>query len=220
MKLYLASSFRGRGVAKMIMDDIERGSAKPAGEIRVAYITTAGNLHPRDRREWIDEGREIMKKRGWQVFDYDIEGETQEEVARELAEQDVVFVQGGNNYYLLQKMQECHFDEVVKKVLAKGVPYVGESAGSIVCGKDLTMQRYMSGDSWEKAPELTNFQGMGLVNFLVKPHWNRQDAKREKFARFLHECPEEFFSIDQPIICLNDNQLVYVEDDKFQIWEG
>ena len=51
MKLYLASSFRGRGVAKMIMDDIERGLAKPAGEIRVAYITTAGNLHPRDRRE-------------------------------------------------------------------------------------------------------------------------------------------------------------------------
>lgn len=220
MNLYLTSSFRGKGVAKMIMDDIERKLGKKAEEIRISYITTAGNLHPSDKREWIDEGREILRKRGWQVFDYDIAGKTQAEVEQELSERDVVFVQGGNNFFLLKKMQECGFKEIIGEFLAKGMLYIGESAGSIVCARDLKMQKYMSGDSLEKVPELEDFRGLGLVNFLVKPHWNRTDAKREKFSRFLYENPDEFFGVDQPIICLNDNQLVYVEDDKFQIWEG
>ena len=43
--LYLASSFRGQGVAKMIMDDIEKQLGKTAAEIKLSYITTAGNLH-------------------------------------------------------------------------------------------------------------------------------------------------------------------------------
>lgn len=58
------------------------------------------------------------------------------------------------------------------------------------------------------------------MNFLIKPHWNREGVKREKFSRFLRENPEAFYSIEQPIICLNDNQLVRVEGDKFRIWEG
>lgn len=31
---------------------------------------------------------------------------------------------------------------------------------------------------------------------------------------------ESIFEIEQPIIFLNDNQLVRVEGDKFRIWEG
>ncbi len=94
--LYLASSFRGVGVADMIMSDIEKLLGKPASEIRLSYITTAGNLHPADKREWIDDGRKILQKRGWQVFDYDIADKTESEVTAELADKDVIFVQGGH----------------------------------------------------------------------------------------------------------------------------
>ena len=78
----------------------------------------------------------------------------------------------------------------------------------------------MSADALKQVPEIADFNGLGLVNFLVRPHWNRADQKREKHLKFLKEHPEEFFSITQPIICLNDNQLVCVEGDEFQIWEG
>ncbi len=219
-RLYLLSSFRGKGVAEMVMGDIERLLGKEAGEIKISYIITAGNLHPANDRRWINEGREILKRRGWQVFDYDIAEKTETEVRRELADKDVVFVQGGNNFYLLEWMHKCNFEKVIREKLAAGVPYIGESAGSIVCSDDITAQKYMSGDALEQVSEMTDFRGLGLVNFLVKPHWNRADQKREKYIKFLREYPEEFFSITQSIICLNDNQLVYVEGERFQIWEG
>lgn len=217
--LYLASSFRGAGVAQLIMDDIENLLGKKATEIRLAYITTAGNLHPSDKQEWIDEGRKILQERGWQVFDYDIAGKTESEVATELTNRDAIFVQGGNNFYLLEQMHNCNFDKIVKNILAKGVPYIGESAGAIVCSNNIRNQQYMSGDSI-RAKEMTDFCGLGLVDFLIKPHWNREGIKREKFSRFLQENSEEFYSISQPIICLNDNQLIRVEGDSFQIWQG
>lgn len=82
------------------------------------------------------------------------------------------------------------------------------------------IERKLGKDAFELVSDLDNFRGLGLVNFLFKPHWNRDGAKREKFSKFIKENPEEFYSIKQPIICLNDNQLVYVDDDKFQIWEA
>lgn len=216
-RLYLASSFRGQGVAKMIMDDIEWQSGKEAQAVKALYVTTAGNLHPADKRSWIDEGREILQKRGWQVFDYDIVDKTKQEVAEVFADKDVVFVQGGNNFYLLDMMHKCEFRENIRKFLARSGFYIGESAGAIVCAQNLAEQRSMSGDV---TLELDNYDGLGLVNFLFKPHWNRQGEKREKFFRPIRENAEEFYSIEQPIICLNDSQVVYVEGDTYQIWEG
>lgn len=219
-RLYLLSSFRGKGVAELVMDDIEQKIGKSGERVRVLYITTAGNLHPKDRRDWIDEGREILEKRGWKVVDYDIAGKTSEQVLEAVNDVEVVFVQGGNNFYLLKQMQECGFEVLIKDALERGKVYIGESAGSIVCAKDIAAQRYMSADALGEVPGMKDFRGLGLVNFLVKPHWNREGVKREKFKKFLRENPEEFFSITQPIICLNDNQLVYVEGENFQIWEG
>ncbi len=217
--LYLASSFREPGVAKLIMDDIETLLGKSITEIQLSYITTAGNLHSSDKKGRIDDGRKIFQERGWQVFDYDIAGKTEAEVVAELNNKDVVFVQGGNNFYLLEQIQNCNFGKIIRNLLAKGVLYIGESAGAIVCSKNIRDQQYMSGDLM-LAESMKDFTGLGLVNFLIKPHWNRYGEKREKFSRFLRETPNEFYSISQPIICLNDNQLIRVEGASFQIWHA
>ncbi len=217
--LYLTSSFRGEGVAKMVMDSIENLLGKNGNEIKISYITTAGNLHPKDQREWIDEGREILKARGWQVFDYDIEGKTEAEVEAELADKDVIFVQGGQCIYMLEQMQKCNFGDIARRAIARGVPYIGESTGSIVTGNNISAYKFWAQDRRENPPELESYQGMGLVNFLLRPHWNHPE-KREKYLKMTRENLDELYSIAQPIIVLNDNQLVYVEGDKFQIWEG
>ncbi len=217
--LYLASSFRGKGVAEMIMEDIEHLLGKKPSEIRISYIITAGNLHPSDKRDWIIEGRELLGRRGWQVFDYDIEGKTEGEVEQELSDKDVVFVQGGQCMYMLEQMQKCNFGDVIKRVLERGVPYIGESTGAIVTGGDISAYRYWAKDRRENPPELKKYRGMGLVNFLIRPHWGRME-KREKYLKMTKENLESIFEIEQPIIFLNDNQLVRVEGDKFQIWEG
>lgn len=173
-QLYLMSSFRGKGVAEMVTRDVESKLGKDAKEVKVLYITTAGNLHPENKRDWIDEGRELLRRRGWEVKDYDIAGKTGAEVKAEIRKVDVVFVQGGNNFYLLKAMQECGFEEIIKEALGRGIIHMGESAGAIVCSRDITAQKVMSGDALELVPELKDFRGLGLVNFLIRPHWNRE----------------------------------------------
>lgn len=218
MNLYLASSFRGSGVADLILNDIAKKLKKPTSEIMISYITTAGNLHPVDQRTWIDEGREILQAHGCMVFDYDIEGKTEEQVGAELRDKDVIFVQGGNTFYLLVEMQKCNFEYVLKQLLDKGKFYIGESAGSIVAANDIRA----SGDLTTDKPlssELKDYHGLGLVNFLIRPHWNNA-RKKEVYLEVLREKLDKAYDIRQPLIFLNDNQLVYVESDKFQIWEG
>lgn len=218
-QLYLMSSFRGRGVAEMVMSDIERKLEKNADEIKILYITTAGNLHAPEKRDWINEGREILLSRGWQVFDYDIAGKTEEEVADALRDKDVVFVQGGQCIYMLEQLRKCNFSSIVRETLSRGCIYMGESTGSIVAGRDIYPYRFLSKDKRENPPELEDYNGLGLVNFLVRPHWNNQ-TKRQSYLENIGNNMEKFFSIAQPMIFLNDNQLVYVDGDKFQIWEG
>lgn len=217
-RLYLASSFRGEGVAEKVMNDIETKLQKSAPDMKVLYITTAGNLHAPEERDWIDEGRELLKRRGWQVTDYDIADKTEAEVEQALAGQDVVFVQGGQCIYMLEQVQKCNFAAVVKRALDRGMVYIGESTGSIITGQDISPYRFLSRDRRVQPPVLENYQGLGLVNFLLFPHWNCK-RRYEKFVRIYREFPEEFFQIDQPMIFLNDNQLVYVEDEKLQIWK-
>lgn len=217
--LYLTSSFRGRGIAEMVVGDIEKKSGKAAAQIKVLYITTAGNLHPVDQRGWIDEGREILRRRGWQVIDYDIAGKIEAEVETAFEGQDVVFVQGGQCMYMLEQMQKCNFGEIVRRALERDAFYIGESTGSIITGQDISAYRFWAQDRREDPPVLQSYQGMGLVNFLLRPHWNHPE-KREKYLKMTRENLERIYNIAQPIICLNDNQLVYVEGEEFQIWEG
>lgn len=217
--LYLTSSFRGRGIAEMVVGDIEKKSGKAAAQIKVLYITTAGNLHPVDQRGWIDEGREILRRRGWQVMDYDIAGKIEAEVETAFEGQDVVFVQGGQCMYMLEQMQKCNFGEIVRRALERDAFYIGESTGSIITGQDISAYRFWAQDRREDPPVLQSYQGMGLVNFLLRPHWNHPE-KREKYLKMTRENLERIYNIAQPIICLNDNQLVYVEGEEFQIWEG
>ncbi len=220
MSLYLTSSFMGGGVADLVLESIERELGKPADEINVLYIVTAGNLHPEDERVWIVEGRQILQGYGCQVFDYDIEGKTEQEVEVAVQGMDVIFVQGGQCIYMLEQAQRCNLADVVKRALERGVSYIGESTGSIIAGRDISAYRFWAKDRRENPPLLNSYEGMGLVNFLIRPHWNHPE-KREKYLEMTRENLEELYSIAQPIIVLNDNQLVYVDNDgKFQIWEG
>jgi len=217
--LYLTSSFRYPGISDLVMNDVESLLNKKSTEIKVAYITTAGNLHPADQRDWIDDGRKILQARGWQVRDIDIANKTRVEVEREIGKPDVIFVQGGQCIYMLEQAQKCHFDEIVRSLLDQGTIYIGESTGSIITGRNIEPYRFLAKDRRPNPPILANYRGMGLVNFLIRPHWN-SPSKKEKYLTMFAENMDKIYNIDQPMIFLNDNQLVRVKGDNFQIWEA
>lgn len=100
--------------------------------------------------------------------------------ARELLDFDLIYMNGGNTYYLLDWIKRSNFDEIVKEFLQKGGLYIGVSAGSIVAGPSIEVLNFTGGD--ENAAGLTDFSGLGLIDKAIAPHYiKEEEAAIEKY---------------------------------------
>ena len=90
------------------------------------------------------------------------------ELKQALLGNDFIWVAGGSAFYLRYLMKKSGFDSVIRDVLADGIVYGGESAGAIVTGPSLS--GFEVREPLDKIDEII-FQGLGLVDFTVLPHW-------------------------------------------------
>jgi len=125
---------------------------KPAYDITVAFIVTAAK--PVEDLEFLKKDWDIMREMGFNVEEIDIEGKKEAEVMKLLELKDIIFVEGGNTFYLLKAMRACHFEKIIRKLLKEGKVYVGAGEGSIVAGK----------------------KGLKLVPFDIFLHFKPEDA--------------------------------------------
>jgi dipeptidase E len=86
-----------------------------------------------------------------------------------LDQTDVVFVAGGNTFFLLQEMRKGGFAELIHDYIHKGMIYIGSSAGSVVAGPTVRLVNGL--DDPTDAPELQDFAGLGLIDIAILPHW-------------------------------------------------
>lgn len=92
----------------------------------------------------------------------------------ELSRYDVIFVGGGNTFYLLQKVRESGFDKALKKYLEKDLGvYVGVSAGTVLAGPDIEISAPWDDPS---IAALENTRGLSLIIAAYCPHFQQKDA--------------------------------------------
>lgn len=113
--------------------DILAVLTKPADAVRVAHIITASK--PENDKFYMENDERLMKEAGFNVEQIDIEGKNKTQLLKILENFDIIYMQGGNNVYLLKQIKASGFDKIIKKLLRKGIIYIGVSAGSIVAGK-------------------------------------------------------------------------------------
>mgnify|MGYP001559596470 FL=1 len=111
---------------------------------------------------------------GFNVEEIDIEGKTEAQVMKLLELKDIIFVEGGNTFYLLKAMRGCNFEKVIKKLLKQGKVYIGASAGSIVAGRTVKTAEW-HGD--KNTVGLKNLKGLNLVPFDIFPHYQPELAE-------------------------------------------
>jgi peptidase E len=143
---------------------------KPAEDIRVAHIITASK-YKEDNRIGVERNRQIMIESGFNVEEIDIEGKNYEQLLKKLSEFDIIFVNGGNTFYLLKHMRACNFKKIMKKLFRKGIIYIGESAGSIVAGKNIEIAKWL-GDENIVHMSYLNFSGLNFVPFNIMVHFD------------------------------------------------
>ena len=182
-----------------IRDEFLKIIPKPAKEIKLAHITTASKVA--DDTGFVDRDKKAMEDMGLQVTDLDIEGKSEAELENLLKNQDVIYVQGGNGFYLLNHIRLSGFDKVVKKLLKQGKIYVGVSAGSYVACPTIEMH------NWKSEKEkygVTDLTAMNLVPYLITVHYNR--------IKYRDGIKEGVKQSKYPVKILTDYQAILVDE--------
>ncbi len=154
-------------------DDIIKLLQKPAYDVTVAFITTAAK--PEENLDYLQKDWNIMKEIGFNIEEVDIEGKKEAEVMKLLELNDIIFVEGGNTFYLLKAMRACNFEKVIRKLLKQGKVYIGASAGSVVAGRTIQTAGWKDAD--KNTVGLKDLKGLNLVTFDIFAHYQPEYAE-------------------------------------------
>eukprot|EP01041_Mallomonas_annulata_P001041 gene1041-2038_t len=113
----------------------------------------------------------------------------------------IVYVDGGNTFYLQGYLQKTNFWSTIEKYLKNGCLYVGASAGAIVAGKSIETAFWKGWDDPNVIPDIhwnhDTLQGRSLFNFSIFPHYSES-----VHASLVSSKSAE---IDHPVVTLSDN---------------
>lgn len=178
--------------------------------LKLAFIKTASEVEEGDL-EWLKNDRQALIDAGFLITDFTITSKTKEDIKLFLKDFDVIFFSGGNTFYLLEQIQQTKCKQDLINFIEDGKIYIGSSAGSVIAGPDIYPVNDL--DNITKAPNLNGYQGLGLVDFVILPHWGSEKFK----DRYLNQKMETNYNDKNKLILLNDNQFVYVENDIYKI---
>lgn len=173
---------------------------KLPSELKLAHVITASRMET--NTEYVEKDSAALQETGFQVTDIFLEDLTPDTTFSTLNEYDIIYVQGGNTFYLLKQARACGFEQAVRKFLQDSNKwYIGVSAGSYIACPTIEMS------NWKREKEkhgLDDLTGLNLVPFLLTVHYNR-----EKYREVL---AEKIPTANYPVRILTDDQALLVRD--------
>lgn len=181
-----------------IQKDVLNLLPKSPAELKLAHIITASLMEA--NTDYVERDRAALQNAGFQVTDIDLGDLTDYTAYETLNKFDIIYVQGGNTFYLLKQARACNFEAAVRKILEdQNKWYIGVSAGSYIACPTIEM------GNWKRQKEqhgLVDLTGFNLVPFLLSVHYNR-----EKYREVLAECIP---TASRPVKILTDDQALLI----------
>ncbi|WP_144487005.1 Type 1 glutamine amidotransferase-like domain-containing protein [Bacillus pumilus] len=184
-KMFLCSSFKD---SYSLLSDFTGESFKGK---RVTFFPTASAVE--EVTHYVEAAKEAFHQLGMQLETVQIAEQSTEEITKMMKQNEVIYVSGGNTFYLLQELRKHGLDDVLKEEINKGKLYIGESAGSIIMAPSIEYISLM--DERQKAPELSSYQGFNEVSRYPVPHVHNTylgDAAQQilkQYEKTLDLCP-------------------------------
>ena len=202
-QLFLCSYFAG-------VKDLFRqyASEKQLGN-QVLFISTAGNVE--EYRGYIDEALQAFADLGFQVEVLDIAACDRETAQAKIFQSKLLYVSGGNTFYLLQELKKKQLLSLIKEQIADGMIYVGESAGAVITAEDIDYIRLM--DDKEVVGELSDTVALKEADFYLLPH-----VGEEPFAESAQAILDTYGD-KLNLLPLNNHQAVLVEGQEVKVLE-
>lgn len=193
----------------VVADWVKHLPKKPT-QLRLTFIPTAAEVE-KGSKQWLKDDRQALVAAGFPVNDFTLTGKTIEQVQQQLAQTDLVFVAGGNTFYLLQEMQKSGFIRLIRHFVKEGGIYAGSSAGSIVAGPSLDLVEYL--DNPKLAPDLVDRAGLALTDTTVFPHWG-SPIFHNRYGKLM----KAGYQKGHQIILLTDDQYLLVRGNEYKIY--
>jgi dipeptidase E len=138
-----------------------------------------------DRDAYASTARERFKAMGYALESI----HNASDARKAVDEAEAVFIGGGNTFRLLKSLYDNDLLAAIRERVAKGMPYVGSSAGSNVAGPTIRTTKDMP------IVEPPSFDALGLVPFQISPHYLDPDpnsthmgeTQEERILQFLEE---------------------------------
>lgn len=208
MKLLLTSSGLTNETITKALSDLVGLSNK---EINVVYIPTAANVEEGGKEWLINDLYNICKQNYGFVDIVDISALPKDIWLSRIEKANVIFVGGGNTYYLMSWLKKSGLEEILPELLKTRV-YVGISAGSLVATANLRMSTSQKSYSENVFP-IKGDKGLGFVNFHVRPHLNSENFPKLR-VEFIAEIAKD---IPEPVYAIDDNTAISINDNKVEV---
>lgn len=135
---------------------------------KVLYITTASDGEEDDDKSWMIEEYKTILDLGINesnITEYKIGNEIN------ICDFDIIYMMGGNTFYLLDVIRKTGFDKIIVDFINKGKIYIGSSAGSEILGNSIDVALGYD----ENNVNMIDFTGLKIVDALIVPHSNRKE---------------------------------------------
>lgn len=144
-------------------------------QISVVIVHNAWDPYSTERKKIeVAHTLSTFEEEGYKVSVLDLVASTNQQRQEALWSHDMLWVTGGNTFYINYYVQQTGFDSLIKEALAHGHVYGGASAGAIITGP--TLHGAENADNPHDAPRIL-WDAMGLVDFGIVPHWGMEKYK-------------------------------------------
>ena len=170
---------------------------------KILFIPTATNAD--EYKKYIHLTQKVFEDFGYEVENFDVSIFSEEK----LSEAKIVFISGGNTFYLLQELKRKNLTSYLKERIENGLLYIGESAGSVIAAPDIEYASVI--DDETVATELDDYAGLNLVDFYIVPHF-----EEEPFVESSRNTVE-LYKDKLDLKLINNKEAILVENNNFTI---
>lgn len=195
------STLHGGEYLEYLMDELSEVFKGVKRVVFVPYARPSGISH--------DAYTEIVRKAFFKIEKKVIGLHAFENPVAAVENAEAIFIGGGNTFVLADQLHRNRLIKPLREVVNAGVPYLGTSAGSNVCG--LTIKT--TNDMPIVYP--LSFNALGLVPFNINPHYLDPVEGSQHMGETRETRIKEFhFFNTQPVVGLREGSWLKVDGDK------
>jgi len=199
MLLASTSTIYGQKYLEYLHDEIKNLFSGCKKILFVPYARPSGISH----LEYTEKAKNVFKILNLEIIDY-----TNEDLRESLEKCDGIFIGGGNTFLLLDKLYQYSLIDILKNKIDSGIPYLGTSAGTNICGMTIGTTNDMP------IIHVKSFEALGIIHFNINPHYLDPIDGLEHMGESRETRINEFHKLnDQVVIGLREGSYLQVKGD-------